>query len=314
MGKPVLREVETLEIKNLMDNFTEILMASSENVKRAPFGKNQEMRPVPLAEHGFSVIAKVSCEGSEHSILVDTGVTPDGVLVNIDRMEIDLNPIEAIAITHGHVDHTAGLVNILRRLAKKKLPVIIHPEAFAKRWVVSPDGSKVRLPAATRQSILGVGAKLVETTEPLLIAEGTMLVSGEIPRVTDFEKGLPTSYAEIEGRLEKDPLIKDDMALAFKVKGKGLVVISGCAHSGIINTIRYLKDLTETKVYAVIGGFHLTGKDFEPIIDRTVAELRQFDPALVVPCHCTGWKAINKIYREMPERYIHNAVGTTYIF
>jgi 7,8-dihydropterin-6-yl-methyl-4-(beta-D-ribofuranosyl)aminobenzene 5'-phosphate synthase len=146
------------------------------------------------------------------------------------------------------------------------------------------------------------------------MAEDMMLVSGEIPRVTDFEKGLPISYVEIEGKLEKDPLIMDDMAVAFNVRGKGLVVISGCAHAGIINTLRYLTELTGTKIYAVLGGFHLTGKAFEPIIDRTIAELRLFDPSIVVPSHCTGWKAITRIAQEFPDRYIHNTVGTTYFF
>lgn len=217
-----------------------------------PFGKNEEMKPAPLAEHGFSIIVKTVSGGSEHSTLVDTGVTPDGVLVNVDRMEIDLNPIEAIVITHGHVDHTAGLMNILKRLSRKDIPVIVHPEAFLKRWAVFPDGVKVRLPTLNRESIIKAEARLVEITEPFLMAEETLLVSGEIPRVTDFEKGLPISYAEVDGRLEKDPMIKDDMAVAFKVRGKGLVVISGCAHAGIVNTLTYLKELTGTNVYAVM--------------------------------------------------------------
>jgi len=314
MSKVALGEIDRLEVISLMDNFTDILMSGSEGVERAPFGKNEDMRPAPLAEHGFSIIVKILSGGSEHSVLVDTGVTPDGVLVNVDRMEIDLNPIESIVITHGHVDHTAGLMSILKRLLRRDIPVIVHPQAFVKRWAVFPDGAKVRLPTLKREAITAAGARLIEITEPFLMAEEAMLVSGEIPRVTDFEKGLPISYAEVEGKLEKDPLIKDDMAVAFKVKGKGLVVISGCAHSGIINTLKYLKELTGTKIYAVMGGFHLTGRTFEPIIDRTIAELRKFNPPVVVPSHCTGWKAINKIYQEMPDRYVHNAVGTKYIF
>ena len=314
MSRVALVEIDRLEVVNLMDNFTDILMSGSEGVERAPFGKNEDMRPAPLAEHGFSIIVKTLSGGSEHSVLIDTGVTPDGVLVNIDRMEIDLNPIESILITHGHVDHTAGLMNILKRISRRDLSVVVHPQAFAKRWAVFPDGARVRLPTLNKEAIAAAGARLIEITEPFLMAEGIMLVSGEIPRVTDFEKGLPISYAEVGGKLEKDPLIKDDMAVAFKVRGKGLVVISGCAHSGIINTLKYLKDLTGASVYAVMGGFHLTGKAFEPIIDRTIAELSKFDPSVVVPSHCTGWKAINKIYQEMAGRYVHNAVGTRYIF
>jgi 7,8-dihydropterin-6-yl-methyl-4-(beta-D-ribofuranosyl)aminobenzene 5'-phosphate synthase len=314
MSNLVLREVESLEIKVLMDNFTDILMSGSVGAERTPFGEDEVMRSAPIAEHGFSVMAKTSIDGREHSVLIDTGVTPDGVLVNVDRMKIDLTPVETVVITHGHVDHTAGLINILKRLSKRDLPVILHPQAFLKRWAVFPDGIKVRLPTLDRQLILEAGGKLVEITKPSLIAGDTMLVSGEIPRVTDFEKGLPISYAEIKGKLEKDPLIMDDMAVAFKVKEKGLVVISGCSHSGIVNTVKYLKDLTSTDVYAVLGGFHLTGKAFEPIIDRTIDELRKFKPTVVIPSHCTGWKALNRIYQEMPESYIQNAVGTTYTF
>jgi 7,8-dihydropterin-6-yl-methyl-4-(beta-D-ribofuranosyl)aminobenzene 5'-phosphate synthase len=314
MSKTALKEVDRLEIINLMDNYTDILMSGSEGVERAPFGKNEEMRTAPLAEHGFSIIVKTLMGGSEHSILVDTGVTPDGVLVNVDRMEIDLQPVESIVITHGHVDHTAGLLKILKRLSKSGIPIVIHPRAFVKRWAIFPDGMKVRLPTLNREDIIEAGARVIETTQPLLMAEDTVLVSGEIPRVTDFEKGLPISYAEVEGRLEKDPLINDDMAVAFKVKGKGLVVISGCAHSGIVNTLKYMKELTGTEIYAVMGGFHLTGKAFEPIIDRTIDELKKFNPSVVVPSHCTGWRAINKMYQEMPGQYIHNSVGTKYVF
>ena len=314
MSNVVLREVESLEVKSLMDNFTDILMSGSPGAERAPFGKDEVMREAPLAEHGFSVMVKTAINDNEHSVLIDTGVTPDGVLVNAHRMKIELTPIESIIITHGHVDHTAGLISILRWLSKRDLPVILHPKAFQKRWAVFPDGTRVRLPPLDRGQILEAGGKPVEVTKPHLIAGDTMLVSGEIPRVTDFEKGLPISYAETNGKLEKDPLITDDMAVAFKVKGKGLVVISGCAHAGIINTVRYLKDLTGTDVYAVLGGFHLTGKAFEPIIDRTIAELKKFKPRVVIPSHCTGWMALSRIYQEMPESYIQNAVGTTYTF
>lgn len=150
MNRLLLEDVDRLEIVNLMDNFTDILMAGAENVERAPFGRNEEMNLPPLTEHGFSIILKISTRGSEHTILVDTGVTPDGVLVNIDRMRIDLGPVEAIVLTHGHVDHTAGLLNILKRLSRKDLPLIVHPQAFRQRWAVFPDGTRIRLPTLSR--------------------------------------------------------------------------------------------------------------------------------------------------------------------
>lgn len=154
MNKVDLIEVDRLEVRNLMDNFTDILMTGSEGVERSPFGKNEEMRPAPLVEHGFSTLVKVTKGNVEHSILVDTGVTADGVLVNADRMEIDLNQVESIVITHGHVDHTAGLMNVLKKLSKKDIPVVFHPSAFVKRWAIFPNGSRVRLPGLDKQSLL----------------------------------------------------------------------------------------------------------------------------------------------------------------
>ena len=115
--------------------------------------------------------------------------------------------------------------------------------------------------------------------------------------------------------MENDPLIKDDQAIILSIKDKGLVVITGCGHSGIINILKYAKELTgEDRIYAVIGGMHLTGGIFEPLIPRTIDELERLKPRFLIPCHCSGLKAVNEIFRNIPNAFIQNSVGTTYVF
>ena len=147
-----------------------------------------------------------------------------------------------------------------------------------------------------------------------LIASDHALVTGEVERVTDFEIGFPWAEASIDGEWVVDPF-RDDQGLAVKVKDKGLVVIGGCSHAGIINTVKYAQKIAQAEhVHAVLGGFHLTGPVFEPVIDPTIAEMRKIGPDYVVPMHCTGWNAINRFAKEMPDQFLLNTVGTTYVF
>jgi 7,8-dihydropterin-6-yl-methyl-4-(beta-D-ribofuranosyl)aminobenzene 5'-phosphate synthase len=142
-----------------------------------------------------------------------------------------------------------------------------------------------------------------------------VLVTGEIPRVTEFEFGFPVQYAIVDGIEQHDPLTPDDQALVVSVKGKGLVVISGCAHAGIINTVTYARQLTgSARVHAIIGGFHLAGPLYESVIEPTVAAIRTFNPDFVIPTHCTGWKAMHEFAKHMPDAFIQNSVGTRVTF
>ncbi len=158
------------------------------------------------------------------------------------------------------------------------------------------------------------GAVLQETKGASTTASDLVLVTGEVERVTGFEKGFPWAEAKINDHWVVDPF-HDDQGVAVKVKDRGLVVIGGCSHAGIINTVKQAQETTRTDtVYAVLGGFHLTGPLFDPIIGPTIEEMKKIGPKYVVPMHCTGWKAINQFAREMPEQFLLNSVGTTYIF
>jgi len=154
--------------------------------------------------------------------------------------------------------------------------------------------------------------QVLESRGPTLIAGDTALVTGEVERTTTYEKGLPNALLERNGAIEKDPIL-DDQAIAVNLKGKGLVIISGCAHAGIMNTILYAMKLTAVpSIQAVLGGFHLSGAFFEPIIEDTIKDLKKLGPKVLVPMHCTGWKAIHRFSEEFPEAFILNSVGSRF--
>jgi 7,8-dihydropterin-6-yl-methyl-4-(beta-D-ribofuranosyl)aminobenzene 5'-phosphate synthase len=221
--------------------------------------------------------------------------------------------------SHGHIDHAGGLLNLRKKMnSGQEIPLVIHEDAFRNRLVKFQDGRTIDLPAQNRSILTNTGYRIIEKNSPSLWISDGVLVTGEIPRTNNFEKGFPNHYSlveEEEGKMEPDPLIKDDQAIILKVKDKGLVIVTGCGHAGIINTLNYAKELAEEdRIYAVLGGMHLSGGLFEQIIPRTVEELEELKPRFVVPCHCSGLKAVNEIARKMPNAFIQNSVGTNYIF
>jgi 7,8-dihydropterin-6-yl-methyl-4-(beta-D-ribofuranosyl)aminobenzene 5'-phosphate synthase len=141
-----------------------------------------------------------------------------------------------------------------------------------------------------------------------------LLLLGEVPKKTKFEKGFPRMHYDQGGQSHWDP-IEDDTAVVANVRGKGLVVLSGCAHSGIINTVKYAREISGIeKIYAVMGGFHLSGADFEPIIEPTTEALKALNPAYVIPTHCKGRKATLHLEKEMPDQFLLNMSGTRMVF
>jgi 7,8-dihydropterin-6-yl-methyl-4-(beta-D-ribofuranosyl)aminobenzene 5'-phosphate synthase len=162
---------------------------------------------------------------------------------------------------------------------------------------------------------VGAGFEIVENRRPSFLLDGAMLVTGEVDRTTEFERGFPVHEAHREGKWEPDPLILDDQALVMNVRDRGLVVLTGCGHAGIVNIVRYATKLTGIdRVYAILGGFHLSGPLFEPTIPAVAAALAAFEPQWLVPAHCTGWRAQTLFAARFPDAYLPNSVGTRYEF
>jgi len=310
-----LEEVDSVEITILMDNYVDLLMVSSEIARQPRVGDTVgEKQSRLIAEHGFSALVTVIADGQRESILFDAGLSPDGVLHNIDILETPLADVRAIVLSHGHADHTGALIGLLRRLGKRELPLIAHPDAFLQRKVILPERGEVKLPPPDRGALLQEGVELIEGKEPSLLLDKRALVTGQVARTTDFEKGFPIHHSLVDGRWQPDPWIYDDQALVFHLRGKGLAILTGCGHAGVINIIRHARKVTGIEnVYAVIGGFHLSGPLFEAIIPQTAEELKRAAPQVVVPGHCTGWKAVHAIARAMPDAFIQNSVGTRFV-
>jgi 7,8-dihydropterin-6-yl-methyl-4-(beta-D-ribofuranosyl)aminobenzene 5'-phosphate synthase len=305
-----LRELERVEITILVDNYTDVLLLeSTEVVKRAPVLPPNAY----LAEHGFSCLIK-TVDVEEHLFLMDVGISGTCLLHNVDLLNIDLGKVEALVLSHGHFDHFFALDKVLNRLPKG-IPFVLHPEAFLNRRLnIEPLGATIPLPSLEENMLKAAGVEVRKVREDSTLGSGRFLILGEVKRVTEFEKGFPWAEAEIGGNWVKDPF-PDDRGVAVQIKNKGLVVIGGCSHAGIINTVKHAQKIARTqKVHAVLRGFHLTGSLFDPIIQPTIEEMKKIAPEYIVPTHCTGWKAINEFARAMPDQFQLNTVGTTYVF
>ena len=307
-----LKELDRVEILTLMDNFVDVLLEDTKVVSRPPKAIGAEIpTDTLLAEHGLSLLVKVQHGAEKHTILFDTGYNSMGVLHNMAKLAVDPDEMEAIVLSHGHMDHTGSLHPILQKISNP-IPLVVHPDAFLyPRFVEEKDGSRRRFPRTlVRKDLDRRNVELLESKTPTPILDETILVTGEVERTTEFEKGMPNALIERDGNLEPDP-IKDDQALVMHLKDKGLVVVSGCSHAGIVNTVRYAKKLTGVaKVHAILGGFHLSGAFFEKIVDKTIDELKALSPVVVVPMHCTGRKAMEQFSREFPSSFVLNSVGS----
>ena len=267
---------------------------------------------LPIAEHGFSMLIRVFGGDKSSCILFDTGGSPKTIIANAERMSINLSDVECVVLSHGHYDHFGGLVNVVKEIGKRDLPIIVHENMFETRGSASALGKVRRYPNFPSKKQLHP-ARLIQTEKPYFAADGMICVTGEIPRITSFETGYAQHKVFMNGVWKSDPLIKDERGVIINIGEKGLVVLSGCAHAGIINTIKYAQQITGIqKVYAIMGGFHLAGKTFENRIQPTIEELKKINPKLVAPSHCTGWKAMCAIAKTMPEAFVWNSVGNLY--
>ncbi|MBI5250367.1 MAG: MBL fold metallo-hydrolase [Desulfomonile tiedjei] len=309
-----LAEIDEARITIIIDNNIDFLIPSTGVVRRFEQPSDWYNRPLPRAEHGFSALISLKRNGNEGTVLLDTGASADGVQHNFEALEIDIARIQAIILSHGHFDHAMGLARIVDKIGNQNLKIVLHPDVYLQRKAVFPNGKEVPVSIPPEMSIRREDVEIVENTGPMTLLDGSLLVSGEIPRTTDFEKGFPIHYAKREDVWQHDPLIMDDQCIILRVKGKGLVIVTGCGHAGIINTIRYAQELTGvSQVYALIGGFHLTGGLFEKIIPATIAELEKISPRYIMPGHCTGWSAVHRISEALPDAFITSSVGTTLI-
>jgi len=310
MNSKTLNPVDSLEVTILADNYTDMFVTQDTPICRRP----KFLPPKALlAEHGFSCLLQVRSGSTCRTILMDGGINHSCVIHNASLLHVNMQSIEAIVLSHGHPDHFLGLSALMGQISDQ-IMFHVHPDAFLERRLYNPDVGPILLPRLEHEMIQEGGAIVQKNTTPCTIAGDLMLMTGEIERVTLFEIGFPWAEAKINEKWVVDPF-RDDQALVIHVNGKGLVIITGCAHAGIVNTILYAQKLTGVgKVHAVLGGFHLTGPLFESIIQPSIDAIHRINPDYVIPMHCTGWNAVNRFASELTSKFLLSTVGTTYTF
>ncbi len=319
-------ETRDVEITILVDNRADFMVKSSDTVKRF-------LGEPLLAEHGFAALLELKQAGMR--ILWDAGVSRTALLENARRMEIDLTTVDKIALSHGHRDHYASMTDMIRQVARRpkprewpkdapldeihdwvkgrKVPLIVHPAALRERWGIAKDGKKHGPYILPREEWEAAGAEIVLSEGPVPLGPGCW-ITGSIPRQSFEQAGTPTSFAYRQGDQFIRDHVDDDQAVVLHVHDKGLVVLTGCAHSGVVNTVHYAREISGVaEVYAILGGFHLGPADDEEI-ERTIDEIVKLRPSLVVPSHCTGFQAIARFAERMPDQFVLGVVGTRYLF
>jgi 7,8-dihydropterin-6-yl-methyl-4-(beta-D-ribofuranosyl)aminobenzene 5'-phosphate synthase len=259
-----------------------------------------------LGEHGFAAFL----ETPAGNYLFDTGQGTT-ILRNAKHLKKNLDSLQKIFLSHGHYDHTGGLQHVLK--IKNPLEVCAHPRIFDKKY------ARVKNNGKTKENYIGMrhtkqyyekrGANFTFNRHFTEVRENIYL-TGEIPRITAYEKGDERLSIHDNGQVIPDPLY-DDQALVVRTQ-QGLTIVLGCAHSGLINTIEYVLDhLTGEQLHAIIGGTHL-GFLTDDQLNSTISDLRHHDFHMLGMSHCTGLKAGARLYQEFKEQCLFATAGTSF--
>ena len=318
-----LEPVDEIVITTLVDNVYDALLTDDERTTRAPFRAGTARAPQfadgtttvgLMAEHGFSALVTVRRGNTTTSLLFDTGLSPDAMITNADRLGVDLSQLQAVVLSHGHFDHAGGLAALTGKRGTRSLPMVVHPLIWTRRRLAIPGQEPDELPTLSKRALESEGFAVIERREPSLLVDSCVLITGEVDRTTDYEHGMPPAHQAWTGtQWQHDPLVLDDQALVVHLRGHGLTVLTGCGHAGAVNIVRHAQRLTAIpKLHALLGGLHLSGPAFEPIIDRTISALTKMTPDLVVPGHCTGWRAQHALAAALPDAWVAGSSGSSF--
>ncbi len=322
-----IQAVDHLKIQVLVDNVTDSLSSVPENVTHEmAYLRKSGMKELSgeclcCGAHGLSLLITASRGNIEHSLLFDAGPEGEVFARNVHKLNAPLGAVEAVVLSHGHWDHAGGFLTAVDLIKGQNNgeEVVFHlnPGMFYQRATTTHKGEICpfkKVPAV--KELEQKGAVVVNSNEPRFLLDAMFYLSGEIPRVTEYEKGFPGHVRQTSsGEWEDDPWILDERFLVVHIRDKGLVVFSACSHAGIINVLKYAQKLFPAlPLYAVMGGFHLSGRSVEEIIPQTVTDMKPFDLQMIIPAHCTGWRAVSALGSLFGDRVVPSAVGRIYDF
>lgn len=325
-----LVEADSVEVLVLVDNVTDSLSSVPRDVRNetAVLRKAGSL-PVSAGEyrccahHGLSLVITVRSGREKQTLVFDAGPEAYAVSRNGALLKAPFGDATAVVLSHGHWDHAGGLVEAIRLIAAnnegRNIECHVNPGMFAERGMLRP-GSECLLqkPIPIPPELIEAGAFVVNDAESRLLCDGLFYLSGEIPRVTPYERGLPGHVRRAADGMswEPDPLIMDERYLAVNVKKKGVVVFTACSHAGVVNVLKDARHAFDVvPLHAVMGGFHLSGEDVEAIIPETVKDMQAFRLKRIVPAHCTGWRAVHALVNAFgADVIVPSAVGRQFMF
>ena len=323
-----LAPVDRLTVQVVVDNVTDSLSTVPQGVMHetaclAEHGMHEVSGEALCCAHwGLSLAITVERAGQRRAVIFDGGPEDYAVERNAARLGVDFGTVEAIVLSHGHWDHAGGLPAALRAVVAARGPGVefhVHPQMFRQRAFALPGGRVLPFkPIPQVADLEGLGARVVVSRQAQALLGGAVYLSGEIPRVTAYERGLPGHLCRgADGAdWEPDPLIVDERFLAVDVAGKGLVVFTACSHAGVVNVAHAARAaFPDRPLHALVGGFHLSGPGVEEIIPQTVEDLAGFGFGRIVPGHCTGWRAVAALAARLGDQVVvPSAVGRRYAF
>jgi 7,8-dihydropterin-6-yl-methyl-4-(beta-D-ribofuranosyl)aminobenzene 5'-phosphate synthase len=312
-----LRPVDRLEVCVVVDNVLDLLSTVPPSVTPelpnlvAAGATELSGACTCCAAWGLSLLVRTYVGDERRSVLFDAGPQGETLRANARKLGLDLAEADAVALSHGHWDHAGGL-EVALRLVGHRVPVHVNPGMFASRGMKLASGQVLPLADVPSAAALArAGGEVVNEAPARTLVEDRFFLSGEIPRVTAYEKGLPPQVKRTgAGAWEPDPLVTDERFLAVHVRGRGIVVFSSCSHAGIVNVATHAAELFDpVPVHAVVGGLHLSGAANEGWIGATIDDLARFRLARIVPGHCTGHRAVHRLVERFGEVVIPSAVG-----
>jgi len=281
-----------MEKLSVLDSLKITIMAEDSVLYESPY----------LGQHGVSFLLEGVNGENTKRILVDVGQNSKALLYNMQTMSFSPEVIDTIVLTHCHYDHTQGVTRLLQEIGKKDIQVIAHPSIFRPHFITEPHHRHVGIMQGdSKTDIEKAGGNLSLTAEPFMITPG-IITTGEVERNTEFE-GSSIGLKTEENGMVIDDLMLDDISVVANVKDKGLVIITGCSHAGIVNITKQAMGVAGyDKIEGIIGGLHLIEAS-DAVIMRTVEELARLNIAWISTGHCTGFKAQMELHHAFGERF-----------